>query len=88
MSSEKKIAVAGATGRLGGHLVEVLRERGHEVVPRSRGTGVDVISGDGLADAVEGAELIVDAATRPSPDQRAATEFFTASARNLQRAAG
>jgi uncharacterized protein YbjT (DUF2867 family) len=54
MASEKKIAVAGATGRLGRHTVEILRERGHEVVPISRSAGVDVISGEGLAAALEG----------------------------------
>lgn len=86
MASKKKIAVAGATGRLGRPTVEVLRERGHEVVPISRGEGVDVISGDGLGGALEGVELIVDAATGPSPDQAEATEFFATSARNLQQA--
>lgn len=86
MASEKKIAVAGATGRLGHHAVEVLRQRGHDVVPISRATGVDVVSGEGLGEALEGVELIVDAATGPSPDQQAATEFFTSAARNLQQA--
>lgn len=86
MATKKKIAVVGATGRLGRHAVEVLRERGHEVVPASRATGVDVISGDGLGAALEGVEAIVDAATGPSPDQQEATEFFTTAAANLQRA--
>jgi uncharacterized protein YbjT (DUF2867 family) len=86
MATEKKVAVAGATGRLGRPTVEILRERGHEVVPISRGEGVDVISGEGLAAALEGIELIIDAATGPSPDQAEATEFFTTSARNLQQA--
>lgn len=86
MASQKKIAVAGATGRLGPHAVEILRERGHEVVPISRGVGVDVTSGEGLGAALEGVDVIVDAATGPSPDQAEATEFFTAAARNLQQA--
>lgn len=86
MASQQKVAVAGATGRLGSHTVDVLRERGHEVVPISRGNGVDVITGEGLGAALEGAELIVDAATGPSPDQQQATEFFATSARNLQQA--
>jgi uncharacterized protein YbjT (DUF2867 family) len=85
-TEKKKIAVVGATGRLGRHAVEVLRERGHEVVPASRSTGVDVVSGEGLGEALEGVEAIVDAATGPSPDEREATEFFTAAAANLQRA--
>ncbi len=86
MASEKKIAVAGATGRLGRPTVEILRERGHEVVPISRGEGVDVISGEGLAAALERVNLIIDAATSPSPDQAEATEFFATAARNLQQA--
>ena len=86
MASEKKIAVAGATGRLGRPTVEILRERGHDVVPISRAGGVDVITGEGLATALEGVDLIIDAATGPSPDQKEATEFFTTAARNLQQA--
>jgi uncharacterized protein YbjT (DUF2867 family) len=79
-----RIAVAGATGRVGRHLVDVLEGDGHEVVAISRSHGVDVITGDGLAAALDGAESVVDAATGPSPDQDAATEFFTTAARNLQ----
>jgi uncharacterized protein YbjT (DUF2867 family) len=81
-----KIAVAGATGRLGRHVSEVLAERGHEVVAMSRATGVDIITGTGLDAALDGVEVIVDAATGPSPEQQPATEFFVAAARNLQAA--
>jgi uncharacterized protein YbjT (DUF2867 family) len=81
-----KIAVAGATGRLGRHVVEVLTERGHQVVAMSRATGVDVITGSGLEAALDGAEVIVDAATSPSPEEQTATEFFVTAARNLQQA--
>lgn len=80
-----KIAVAGATGRLGRHVADVLEERGHEVTRIARSTGVDVISGSGLDEALTGADVIVDAATGPSPDEREATEFFTTAARNLQQ---
>ena len=80
------IAVAGATGRLGRHVVEVLEERGHGVVPISRASGRDVITGVGLEHALTGVDAIIDAATGPSPDRDAATEFFTAAARNLQEA--
>jgi uncharacterized protein YbjT (DUF2867 family) len=86
MASKEKIAVAGATGRLGRPTVEILRERGHEVVPISRGAGIDVITGEGLGAALEGVDLIIDAATGPSPDQAQATEFFTTAAGNLQQA--
>src|SRR3954463_14923707 len=85
-SSSQKIAVTGATGRVGSHLVGILEERGHDVIPISRSVGVDVVSGEGLEEALAGAETIIDLATGPSPDQESATEFFTASARNLQRA--
>jgi uncharacterized protein YbjT (DUF2867 family) len=82
----RKIAVAGATGRIGRHVVALLEEGGHDVVPMSRSSGVDVVSGDGLADALAGVECVIDAATGASPDQEAATAFFTAAARNLHAA--
>jgi uncharacterized protein YbjT (DUF2867 family) len=85
-STNQKIAVTGATGRVGSPLVEILEQRGHDVVQISRSQGVDVISGEGLDAALAGVETIIDAATGPSPDQESATEFFTTSARNLQRA--
>jgi uncharacterized protein YbjT (DUF2867 family) len=81
-----KIAVAGATGRVGRHVVDVLAERGHEPIAMSRATGVDVITGAGLAEALAGAECIIDVATGPSPERQAATEFFTTAARNLHEA--
>ena len=80
-----RIAVAGATGRVGRHIADVGEERGHEVVRMSRTTGVDVITAAGLAEALDGVDVVVDAATGPSPEQEAATEFFTTSASNLQR---
>jgi uncharacterized protein YbjT (DUF2867 family) len=85
-TNSQKIAVTGATGRVGAPLVEILEQRGHEVVPIARSAGVDVISGEGLDDALAGVDIIIDAATGPSPDQAEATEFFTTSARNLQQA--
>ena len=86
MNANKKIAVAGATGRVGSHLVDLLESAGHDVVAISRSRGVDVISGHGLADALAGVACIVDAATGPSPEQRAATEFFITAGRNLHEA--
>ena len=82
-----KIAVAGATGRLGIPLVEVLTAAGHDVVAMSRSTGVDVVTGEGLDEALAGVESVIDAATGPSPDEKEATDFFVAAARNLQDAA-
>jgi uncharacterized protein YbjT (DUF2867 family) len=86
MQAGKKIAVAGATGRVGRHIVDVLKAEGHDVVAMSRSTGVDVTTGEGLDAALTGVEVVVDAATGPSPDEEAATAFFTAAARNLQEA--
>jgi uncharacterized protein YbjT (DUF2867 family) len=82
----QKIAVTGATGRVGSQLVEVLEQHGHDVVLIARSKGVDVISGEGLQEALAGVETIIDTATWPTPDQEDATRFFTTSPRNLQRA--
>jgi nucleoside-diphosphate-sugar epimerase len=87
MQAPKKLAVAGVTGTVGHDVVDVLKNEGHDdVVGMSRSLGVDVVSGDGLAEALAGVECIIDVATQPSPDQQAATEFFTAATRNLQEA--
>ena len=83
---QAKIAVAGATGRLGRHVVDALSATGHEVVPISRSAGVDVITGDGLAEALKDADAIIDVTAGPGSEQRAATEFFITAARNLQQA--
>jgi uncharacterized protein YbjT (DUF2867 family) len=81
-----RIAVAGATGRVGRHVVDVLEERGHDVVAMSRSSGVDIVTGDGLAQALEGVESVIDVATGQSPEEEAATAFFLAAARNLHEA--
>lgn len=86
MAVRRKIAVAGATGRVGQHVADVLESEGHDVVPMSRSRGVDVITGEGLAEALSGVEAIVDCATGPSPEQEPATEFFVTAARNLHEA--
>jgi uncharacterized protein YbjT (DUF2867 family) len=86
MRERRRIAVAGATGRVGRHTVEVLEAAGHDVVPMSRATGVDVVTGEGLSEALAGVEAIVDAASWPRNEQEPATEFFLAASRNLQEA--
>lgn len=78
-----KIAVAGATGRVGHHVFDILSASDHDVVPISRAYGVDVISGAGLAAALAGVDSVIDVSTGPSPDQQEATEFFATSTRNL-----
>jgi uncharacterized protein YbjT (DUF2867 family) len=83
MQARIKIAVAGATGRVGRHVVDLLRASAHDVVGMSRSSGVDLVTGDGLVDALVGVECVIDAASGPSPDQEAATRFFTAAAQNL-----
>jgi uncharacterized protein YbjT (DUF2867 family) len=84
MQKRSKIAVAGATGRVGRHAVDVLEAAGHDVVRMSRSTGVDVVTGEGLSDALAGVDCIVDAASWPSNEQEPATKFFIAASRNLQ----
>ncbi|WP_245668542.1 SDR family oxidoreductase [Nocardia xishanensis] len=86
MNASKKIAVAGATGRLGRHVVDVLNEQGHEVVAFSRANGVDIETGAGLVEALAGVDVVIDASSTPSADKDVATAFFTAAARNLHEA--
>jgi uncharacterized protein YbjT (DUF2867 family) len=81
-----RIAVAGATGRAGRHVVDLLVKGGHDVVPMSRSGGVDLVTSEGLAEALEGVGCVIDVASGPSPDQKAATRFFTTASRNLQAA--
>jgi uncharacterized protein YbjT (DUF2867 family) len=78
-----KIVVIGGTGLIGTKLVNRLREKGHEVVAASPDTGVNTITGEGLAEALEGARVVVDLANSPSFEDKAALEFFETSGRNL-----
>jgi dTDP-4-dehydrorhamnose reductase len=71
---------------VGRHVVDVLEERGHDAVPMSRSSGVDVVTGERLAETLAGAESVIDAATGASPEREAATAFFLAAARNLHEA--
>src|SRR5258705_6605506 len=79
-----RIAVAGATGRVGRHVVDVLHEGGHDVVAISRANGVDVITRAGLAAALADVEVVIDTSTGPSPEQGPATEVFLTATRNLE----
>jgi uncharacterized protein YbjT (DUF2867 family) len=85
MHARGRIAVAGATGRVGRHVVDLLEDGGHDVVGISRSLGVDLVTGEGLAEALDGVETVIDAATGASPEQQPATEFFLAATRNLQQ---
>ena len=82
-----KITVVGASGLIGTKVVELLKAEGHDVVASSRSTGVDVLTGDGLADALAGADALVDATNSPAFEADAVMEFFTKSATNLVNAA-
>ena len=78
-----KIVVIGGTGLIGTKLVKNLRQLGHEVVAASPSSGVNTITGEGLAEALAGAQVVVDVANSPSFEDRAALEFFETSGRNL-----
>jgi uncharacterized protein YbjT (DUF2867 family) len=78
-----KAVVIGGTGLIGSKLVPGLREQGHEAVPASPNTGVDALTGEGLADAVAGASVVVDVSNSPSFEDAAVLEFFETSTRNL-----
>jgi uncharacterized protein YbjT (DUF2867 family) len=78
-----KIVVIGGSGLIGKKLVKKLRERGHQVVAASPGTGVNTITGEGLAEALAGAQVVVDVTNAPSWEDRAVLEFFETSTRNL-----
>ncbi len=82
-----KITVVGASGLIGTKVVEILRSRGNDVVASSRSSGVDVLTGAGLADALTRADALVDVTNSPSFDAGPAMEFFTTSATNLVDAA-
>jgi nucleoside-diphosphate-sugar epimerase len=70
MRARRKIAVAGATGRVGHHVVDVLKAGGREIVPMSRSSGVDVVTGEGLTSALAGVECVIDVTTGASPSSR------------------
>jgi uncharacterized protein YbjT (DUF2867 family) len=78
-----KIVVIGGTGLIGSRLVKALAARGHEAVAASPNTGVNAVTGEGLADALAGAQVVVDVANSPSFEDRAVLDFFTASSGNL-----
>jgi uncharacterized protein YbjT (DUF2867 family) len=78
-----KIVVIGGTGLIGTRLVSKLREQGHEVVAASPNTGVNSITGEGLAEALKGAAVVVDVSNAPSWEDAAVMKFFETSTRNL-----
>jgi uncharacterized protein YbjT (DUF2867 family) len=82
-----KVTVVGASGLIGTKVVEALKADGNEVTAASRSSGVDVLTGAGLADALSGADALVDVTNSPSFEADAVMSFFTTSASNLVEAA-
>lgn len=82
-----KIAVVGATGHIGRAAVDVLNSRGHQVVEIARATGVDVYTGEGLAAALSGVQVVLDTTNAPSTETDVVQDFFATTARNVQQAA-
>jgi uncharacterized protein YbjT (DUF2867 family) len=86
-----KVLVIGGTGLIGSQVIANLTELGHEAISASPRSGVDAVTGEGLADAVAGVHTVVDVSNSPSFDDDPVMEFFTASTRNIlaaERAAG
>jgi uncharacterized protein YbjT (DUF2867 family) len=82
-----KIVVIGGSGLIGSKLVAKLRHKDHEVIAASPSTGINAVTGEGLAAALAGASVVVDVANSPSFEDKAVLEFFSASSRNLLAAA-
>ena len=78
-----KIVVIGGTGLIGSKLVDKLREHGHEAIPASPQSGVNTLTGEGLTEVLEGAEVVVDVSNAPDWQDDAVMHFFQTSSRNL-----
>jgi len=78
-----KIVVIGGTGLIGSKVVSKLTEQGHEAVAASPKTGVNTLTGQGLAEALKGAQVIVDVSNSPSWEEQAVMDFFKTSTSNL-----
>src|SRR5215813_8535476 len=78
-----KIVVIGGSGLIGSKLVIKLREQGHEAIAASPNSGVNTVTGEGLAEALKGASVIVDVSNSPSWEDAAVLKFFETSTRNL-----
>jgi len=83
-----KLVIIGGTGLIGSKLVTKLSEGGHDAVAASPDTGVNTLTGEGLAEVLQGASVVVDVSNSPSFEDTAVMNFFTTSTRNLLEAAG
>jgi uncharacterized protein YbjT (DUF2867 family) len=86
MNKHMKIVVIGGTGLIGTKVLKDLREKGHEVVAASPSQGINSVTGEGLAEALVGAQVVVDVSNSPSWEDKAVLEFFEKSERNLAAA--
>ena len=82
-----KLVIIGGTGLIGSKLVRKLRERGDEAIAASPETGVNTLTGEGLAEVLQGASVVVNVSNSPSFEDAAVMNFFTTSTRNLLEAA-
>src|SRR4029453_13390657 len=82
-----KLVIIGGPGLIGSKLVTKLREHGHDAVAASPDTGVNTLTGQGLAEALQGAAVVVDVSNSPSFKEKAVMDFFTPPPRNLPEAA-
>src|ERR1700748_2267974 len=80
-----KIVVIGGSGLIGSKLVNKLRGHGHEAIPASPNSGVNTLTGEGLAEVLKGASVVVDVSNSPSFEETAATSFFTTATENLMK---
>src|SRR5215208_5783058 len=78
-----KIVVIGGSGLVGSQVVSKLAEHGHEAIAASPNSGVNTLTGEGLAEVLEGADVVIDVANSPSFEDAAVLDFFTTSTRNL-----
>ena len=83
MTKNMKIVVIGGSGLIGTKLVNNLQQHGHDAVAASRSSGINAITGEGVAEALAGAQVVVDVANSPSFEDKAVLEFFETSGRNL-----
>jgi len=83
MNKKMKIVVIGGTGLIGKKVVSDLRHRGHEVVAAAPSSGVNTFTGEGLSEAIRGAQVVVDVANAPSWEDKAVMDFFQTAERNL-----
>jgi len=78
-----KVVVVGGTSLIGSRVIEQLKQKGHEAIAAAPNTGVNTITGEGLKEAMAGAQVVIDLANSPSFEDRAALKFFEISGRNL-----